>query len=134
MPYNGKVYRTVKATTITIDTLAKIYGEPDLIKIDVEGAEWFVFNGMTKKYGKLAFEWTYETLDQHEEQLKYLKNIGYDSFAPQFIENHLEEPSNWYPIGSLTKWVNDNSKKWIDGEWKKSNLRPTADVGMVWVF
>ena len=65
MPYNGKEYRTIKATTITIDTLAKIYGEPDLIKIDVEGAEWFVFNGMTKKYGKITFEWTYETLDQH---------------------------------------------------------------------
>jgi FkbM family methyltransferase len=133
MPYNGKEYRTVKATTITIDTLAKIYGKPDLIKIDVEGAEWFVFKGMTKKYEKLTFEWTYETLDQHEEQLKYLKNLGYDSFAPQFIENHLEEPLNWYPIGSLTKWVDNNSQKWIDGEWKKSNLRPTADVGMVWV-
>ena len=43
MPYNGKPFRTIHANTITIDTLAKIYGEPDLIKIDVEGAEWSVF-------------------------------------------------------------------------------------------
>ena len=35
MPYAGKPFRTIHATTITIDTLAKIYGEPDLIKIDV---------------------------------------------------------------------------------------------------
>ena len=40
MPYNGKPYREVTATTITVDTLAQRYGEPDLIKIDVEGAEW----------------------------------------------------------------------------------------------
>lgn len=134
MPYNGKEYRTVNATTITIDTLAKIYGEPDLIKIDVEGAEWFVFNGMTKKYGKLTFEWTYETLDQHEEQIKYLKNLGYEFIAPQFIENHLQEPLNWYPIEEgLKNWVDSNSQRWISGEWKKSNLRPTADVGMVWI-
>lgn len=133
MPYNGKEYRTVNATTITIDTLAKIYGNPDLIKIDVEGAEWSVFNGMTEKYGKITFEWTYETLPEHEKQLKYLKGLGYEFFAPQFIENHLQEPLNWYPIGSLTKWVKSNSQRWIDGEWKNSNLRPTADVGMVWV-
>ena len=134
MPYNGKPYRTINATTITIDSLAKIYGNPDLIKIDVEGAEWSVFKGMTQKYGKIAFEWTQETVDQHEEQLQYLFNLGYEFFAPQFIENHLEEPLNWYPIGDgLKKWIDNNSEKWINGEWKKSNLRPTADVGMCWV-
>ena len=58
MPYNGKPFRTIHANTITIDTLAKIYGEPDLIKIDVEGAEWSVFRGMTRKMGMIAFEWT----------------------------------------------------------------------------
>ena len=29
MPYNGKPYRTINATTITIDSLAKIYGNPE---------------------------------------------------------------------------------------------------------
>jgi FkbM family methyltransferase len=134
MPYNGKPYRTINATTITIDTLAKIYGNPDLIKIDVEGGEWSVFKGMTQKYGKIAFEWTYETLDQHEEQLKYLFGLGYEFFAPQFIEHHLQEPLNWYPIGeSLKQWVDSNAKNWTEGDWHKSGLRPTADVGMCWV-
>ena len=39
MPYNGKEFWTTYATTITLNTLADKYGEPDLIKIDVEGAE-----------------------------------------------------------------------------------------------
>jgi FkbM family methyltransferase len=77
MPYNGKQFSTVEATTITIDTLVKLYGAPDLIKIDVEGAEWSVFNGMTQKYGKLAFEWTFETIREHEKQLDYLYKLGY---------------------------------------------------------
>lgn len=133
MPYNGKPFRTIKATTITIDKLAGIYGEPDLIKIDVEGAEWVVLRGMTRKMGTLTFEWTQETLDEHEAQLKYLEELGYEFFAPQFIEHHLQEPLNWYPIGSLKKWVYKNSKSWVAGGWKESSLRPTADVGMVWV-
>ena len=56
MPYAGKPFWTTHANTITIDTLAKIYGEPDLIKIDVEGAEWSVFKGMICKYKMLTFE------------------------------------------------------------------------------
>jgi hypothetical protein len=32
MPYAGKPFTTIHANTITIDTLATIYGEPDLIK------------------------------------------------------------------------------------------------------
>lgn len=135
MPYNGKPYRETTATTITIDTLATIYGEPDLIKVDVEGAEWSVFNGMTKKYGTVTFEWTDATINEHIKQLDYLRSLGYKEVAPQFIEHHLQQPDKWYPIGSLNlhAWLITNGDLWESGYWKKSNLRPTADVGMMWV-
>jgi FkbM family methyltransferase len=138
MPYNGKPFRTVQAVTCTIDWLADTYGEPDLIKIDVEGAEWQVLRGMTKYYGKLAFEWTLETLSQHEKQLNYLYSLGYRDVAPQYIENHLDEPTEWFGLSEdntnkLLAWHQDNSDAWIDGGWTKANLRPTADVGMLWV-
>ena len=135
MPYEGKEFRTISATTITLDTLAKIYGEPDLIKIDVEGAEWFVFKGMTKKYNTLAFEWTINTIVQHIEQIKYLQKLGYTKIGPQFIEHHLQEPKEWFDIKSFdfNKWIVDYSKSWIEKDWKESNLRPTADVGMLWI-
>ena len=137
MPYNGKEFRTITVKTCTIDWLAEQYGKPDLIKIDVEGAEWSVFRGMTQNYGKLAFEWTQETLDQHEEQLLYLKSIGYTKFRMQFIEHHLQEPdSEWLPIKSkndLKKLRESLAPKWESEGWQKANLRPTADVGMLWV-
>lgn len=135
MPYAGKAYRTIKANTITIDSLVKLYGEPDLIKVDVEGAEWSVFKGMTKRYGKLAFEWTNVTVGEHQAQIEYLKNLGYTEVAPQFIEHHLQEPEHWYQINDfrLDDWIISNLPTWEEGGWKTSNLRPTADVGMCWV-
>jgi FkbM family methyltransferase len=135
MPYAGKPFRTISANTITIDTLASLYGEPDLIKIDVEGAEWSVFKGMTKHHGMLAFEWTDVTISEHQAQLKYLETLGYTEFGPQFIVNHLEEPKEWFSIKDykLDEWVAIKALWWETESWKESGLRPTADVGMCWV-
>ena len=135
MPYNGKPYKEVTATTITIDTLVLKYGEPDLIKIDVEGAEWSVFRGMSKPY-PMTFEWSLATLDEHIEQLKYLGGLGYTQFAPQFIEHHLQPSPYWLPISdplAFAQWIKDYTPDWTAGGWQKSGLRPTADVGMCWV-
>ena len=138
MPYKGFNYRTIKATTITVDTLAKLYGEPDLIKIDVEGAEWSVLKGMTKYHGELALEWTIQTMDAHEAQMDYLYSIGYREFAPQYIVEHLEQPTEWFPLkesnkGSFFTWWLQTKDAWESGGWQVANLRTSADVGMLWL-
>lgn len=135
MPYKGKQFWTVEVDTITMDTLVKIYGEPDLIKVDVEGAEWSVFRGMTKKYGTLTFEWTNVTIGEHQSQLEYLASLGYTEVAPQFIVHHLQQPIKWFSINDfrLDDWAISHKDAWESGEWRQANLRPTADVGMVWV-
>lgn len=138
MPYAGKAYRTIKATTITIDTLADKYGAPDLIKIDVEGAEWNVLRGMKRQYKEITMEWTFETLDEHEKQMDYLYELGYRYVGPQYIVNHLERPNQWWELlpnnhHQLLIWHQETSDAWIDGGWQKAGLRPTADVGMLWL-
>jgi hypothetical protein len=135
MPYAGKPFRTIAATTITLDTLALKFGVPDLIKIDVEGAEWSVFKGLSSKMGTITFEWTYETVADHNLQLQYLAHGGYTEVAPQFIEHHCQEPETWLPLAdfNLATWQKDNKKDWESKGWKASRLRPTADVGMIWV-
>jgi FkbM family methyltransferase len=139
MPYQGKPYRECEVSTITIDKLCEVYGNPDLIKIDVEGAEWQVMKGMTRHYGgTLCFEWTFETMHQHEDQLDYLFTLGYREVAPQYIVSHLEQPTEWFDLrvnnsNQLLAWHQLTSDHWIDGGWKVANLRPTADVGMLWV-
>jgi len=138
MPYAGKPYREVVVNTTTIDSLVRAYGTPELIKVDVEGAEWLVFKGMAQKYGMLTFEWTDATLTEHELQLDYLYNLGYREYAPQFIVNHLDQPEEWFPLQedntfALVEWVSKHEEAWTSGGWKEANLRPTADVGMIWL-
>lgn len=135
MPYQGKPYRQCEVSTITLNTLCEVYGIPNLVKIDVEGAEWSVFKGLSSKVGTIAFEWTDATIDEHDLQLQYLMDMSYTEVGPQFIEHHCQEPKTWYDLKdfNLNAWVLANSKHWNTKGWKKSNLRPTADVGMLWV-
>jgi FkbM family methyltransferase len=138
MPYNGKQFRTIAAITCTLDYLIDYYGVPDLVKIDVEGAESEVFAGLTKKPKNLAFEWTIETLDQHIEQLHRLKKVnGYKEYALQYITHHLDQPKEYRPLKDpedLRSWIEETAELWVGGEWlRQGRLRPTADVGMIWV-
>ena len=137
MPYYGKEFRTIAVNTCTVDWLIEKYGKPDLIKIDVEGAEWQVLRGMSKHSGKIALEWTQETMAHHEEQLMYLHTLGYIEYRLQFIEHHLQEPDGeWVPIDENLDLEADRVSKqfwWVSEGWKRSSLRPTADVGMLWV-
>ena len=135
LPYAGKPYRTIPATTITLDTLALQYGIPNLIKIDVEGAEWSVFKGLNSKMGIITFEWTLATMTEHIAQLQYLAGIGYTQVAPQYIEHHCQQPDKWYDLTTFDfqLWHDRNKDLWEGGYWKVSFLRPTADVGMLWV-
>ena len=137
LPYAGKKYQTIDALTITIDYLAHTYGKPDLIKIDVEGAEWNVLRGMTRKYGTLAMEWTFELFDEHDKQCDYMYELGYREVAPQYIVNHLDEPEHYYELLPNNKdqmmiWHQSTSDEWIESGWQVAGLRPTADVGMLW--
>lgn len=47
---------SLKVSTITLDDLVNKYGLPDFIKIDVEGAELEVFQGLTHKIKCISFE------------------------------------------------------------------------------
>ena len=135
LPYAGKPYKKTTCTTITLDTLAYKYGTPDLVKVDVEGAEWNVFKGMSSYMGTIAFEWTDATLADHQLQLEYLAHGGYKEVAPQFIVEHCVEPTEWYDLAGfdLKTWVNSHAPEWEAGGWKVANLRPTGDVGMIWL-
>lgn len=139
MPYNGKPYRTVSAITCTLDWLMEQYGNPDLIKIDVEGSESQVLTGLTKKPKAICLEWTIETIDQHVEQLERLKKVnGYKEYCLQYITPYLDHPSFIYRNienpSELKDWIAETQDWWTTIGWKQEgNLRPTADVGMIWV-
>ena len=70
--------------SITIDKLIELYGEPDLIKIDVEGYELNVLKSLTsKKAKKISFEWHEYAIDNIIDEVKYLNSIGYNEFSTE---------------------------------------------------
>ena len=136
-PYNGKDYKKITAYTITIDHLAEVYGTPELIKVDVEGAECQVLWGMTKiKPERIAFEWHINWPWEVTNCLEYLATLGYKEYALQYITHHLVEPTEYRPIKKtdFLKWHASTKDWWESTGWEEQgSLRPTSDAGMIWV-
>lgn len=73
-------YKT-KVQSITLDKLIDTYGVPDYIKIDVEGYERSVMQGLTHKAGIIAFEWHEEIIEEAISCVDILTEVGYNEFG-----------------------------------------------------
>lgn len=138
--YYGKPFRQIEAKTITMDSLIAEHGLPELVKIDVEGAEDWVLEGLTKKPDNLTFEWHVEELPKVFEMLCRLRDVnGYREYGLQYITYHLYAPEEYRSLEGLTlkllmEWHEDASVHWESGGWiDAGRLRATADAGMMWV-
>jgi FkbM family methyltransferase len=81
-----------RINTITLDRLIKNFGNPDLIKIDVEGYEFHVLSGLTKKAGLICFECHEEETDKLAKIIEHLLKIGYNKFG---LIGYFEEGDNF---------------------------------------
>ncbi|MDB5280354.1 MAG: methyltransferase, FkbM family [Ferruginibacter sp.] len=82
---------------ITLDDLINDYGMPDFIKIDVEGYELEVINGLSQKVRILSFEYTTpELAHKLEPILSKLKSLGDYTF------NYAVEESMQF---NLNEWI-----------------------------
>jgi len=110
--------KTVFVESITLDQLIEQYGNPSFIKIDVEGGEMEVLQGLSFCDAKIAFEWTEELFDSVvETSVSLLRKLGYRQFSYQENDTLSAEPSDT----SYTSWeecdihsiINKNNyKKW----------------------
>ncbi len=105
---------------ISLDILIDNYGTPDLLKIDVEGAENIVLKSLTQKVPVLCFEWAAEWRSKNLECISYLSSIGYTNFAIQIEDNYTYRPVSF----DLTY---EDVKNYLIAAKNK------VDWGMVWV-
>ena len=85
----------IKIKTVNLDDLIKTYGNPDLIKIDVEGYEYTVMKGLTSKQKDICFEWAEEEYENMNKTCEYLKTIGYENFGFIYKDAYLVKPNNF---------------------------------------
>ena len=113
-------YTEIMCKTITIDNLIKLYGLPELIKIDVEGGEYECISSLTQKVNTLCFEWASETNDITFKCIDYLYNLGFTKYYMQNGDNYTFVPNDneFYDISLIKN--------------KLINTIVKEDWGMIW--
>lgn len=112
-------YSAIQVKTITLDTLIEKYGIPDLLKIDVEGAEEQVIRSLSKKAPILLFEWAAEWKDSLKLAIDHLTSLGFTRFHVQ-----KEDKYSYYPLDF--ELSSEECKQVLEASVKK------VDWGMVW--
>ncbi|NDE14532.1 FkbM family methyltransferase [bacterium] len=89
-------YRTsiqeVTVPTKSIDALIAEYGMPDILKIDVEGAEHLVLQSLSIKVPLLCFEWAAEWKEKNIACINRLLELGFRQFAVQYEDKYTWRP------------------------------------------
>jgi FkbM family methyltransferase len=103
---------SILVNTITLDDIINKYGEPDFIKVDVEGYELEVFQGLSMLLENtyFAFEWAEEQYKKINEIIFHVKKIGYKKFSFTYQD----------------KLLHSNEVKWDD--WEKLKIHDDIDV------
>jgi FkbM family methyltransferase len=78
----------IKIQQKTIDSLIDKYGVPSIIKIDVEGYEYEVLQGLTQSIDLIYFEFSIEFFDKLIHCIDYIKSLGSYEFTYSIGENN----------------------------------------------
>jgi FkbM family methyltransferase len=87
--------RTVDIDVTTLDALIEQHGAPAFIKIDVEGSEPEVLEGLTRPVPALAFEFLPRALEQADACIARLGSIGDYVFNWSSGETHRLSERSW---------------------------------------
>ncbi|MDD5517855.1 MAG: FkbM family methyltransferase [Candidatus Omnitrophica bacterium] len=97
-----------KVIVTTLDKLIEEFGMPDFIKIDVEGCELQVLNGLSKPVKELCFEFTNEFIDDVQLCANKLLEIGNYQFAYSIYKsNDTSKYHSIFGLMGLLKLTND---------------------------
>lgn len=66
----------ISVEVTTLDALIEQYGEPSFCKIDVEGSEWSVLEGLTRPLAALSFEYLPAAVETALECIQRLTQLG----------------------------------------------------------
>jgi len=113
---SGKWQKAEKVKVKTLDYFIKKYERPDWIKIDVEGFEVQVLDGLSQKCGIISFEFTNEFMQKAVNCVRRLQSLGYRLFTFTINgKNRFEAPwQNWNKTKTSIKKHTSSQGIWGD--------------------
>lgn len=98
---NSKWEESFKVETVTLDRLIQIYGEPSFCKIDVEGGELEVLQGLSIALKALSFEYISAVMDRAGACINYLSGLGNYEYNWIFKEGEPFGSGVWLSAGEM---------------------------------
>ena len=95
---------TLEVPVTTLDHLANEFGQPEYVKIDVEGFEINVLKGMTFSPRYLSFEFGARRKKASQECLNHLGARGY-RFRPIVGREYRFATRDWMTLAEATDWL-----------------------------
>lgn len=102
----------VEVDVVTVDDLIESYGEPAFCKIDVEGSEFQVLQGLTQPLSALSFEFLPVSRERTYACIDHLKSLGVYRFR--------------WSVGETMRW---SVRSWLDVNGIKEVLSVQPDEG-----
>ncbi len=102
--------KKIKVETTTLDLLIEKYGIPRFCKIDVEGFEYNVLQGLTKPVGFISLEFAPEFVETTVKCVNYLHSLGMDRFNYSSGETMSFTLPKWIGEEEMVKMLRDMPK------------------------
>jgi FkbM family methyltransferase len=107
-------FNAIQVKAISLDTLIQIYGIPDIVKIDVEGAEEHVIKSLSQKVPILLFEWAAEWKDSLKLGIDHLTSLGFSEFHVQNEDEYKYRPLSYELSADESKIILEYSVNKVD--------------------
>jgi FkbM family methyltransferase len=104
-----------KVATTTLDKLIAVYGEPLFIKIDVEGFEFQVVQGLTKPVKFISIENTPERLESTIKCIDYLEHMGRIELNYSYGESMKWAFPKWLSVPEIKNKLEEISRSKEEG-------------------
>jgi len=93
--------RTIAVPVTTLDALIERYGPPAFVKIDVEGFELAVLQGLSRPVRCVSFEFTPECADAALSCVARLESLGFGRFNYSPGESASFESGEWFDVSRM---------------------------------